>query len=226
MIAARACSMLGHGMPCPGRNPPFKEPSVPDQPLEPPIINFEGDLVALGPIRRDLIPTYQRWINDFSAVRTLGVPPVPMTLERETAWFDGAASGDTIIFTVYERASGRPIGNVDLRDIDRHHRTAEFGILIGEPDARGKGYGTEATRLTLDYAFTALGLNNVMLRVFAYNPAAIAAYRKAGFREFGRQREARWYAGRRWDVIFMDCLAGEFESPVLGRVFVPDEPRS
>jgi RimJ/RimL family protein N-acetyltransferase len=77
----------------------------------------------------------------------------------------------------------------------------------------------------LDYAFTALGLNNVMLQVFAYNLAGQRAYRKAGFREFGRQREARWFAGRRWDVIFMDCIASEFDSPVLGRVFVPDEPR-
>jgi RimJ/RimL family protein N-acetyltransferase len=199
---------------------------VPDRSTDAPIVNIEGQLVALGPIRRDLIPTYQRWINDFASVRTLGVPPVPMTLERETAWFEGAASGDAIFFTVYERATGRPIGNVDLHDIDRHHKTAEFGILIGEPDARGKGYGTEATRLTLDYAFTALGLTNVMLRVFEYNLAGQRAYRKAGFREFGRQREARWFAGRRWDVIFMDCLAGEFESPVLRQVFVPDEPRS
>jgi RimJ/RimL family protein N-acetyltransferase len=191
-----------------------------------PILNIEGELVALGPLRRDLIPTYLRWMNDFKTVRTLGMPPVPMTLEQETAWFDGAATGESVYFTIYQRASNRPIGNVALHDVDRHHQTAELGILIGEADARGRGYGTEAVRLILDYAFTALGLRNVMLCVFEYNLAGQRAYHKAGFREFGRQREARWFAGRRWDVIFMDCVASEFKSPVLARVFVPDEPRS
>lgn len=192
-----------------------------------PIINIEGDLVALGPIRRDLIPTYQRWMNDWGTVRTLALRPMPMTEERESAWYEETATGDdVIIFTIYERATWRPVGNTDLRNIDWRHRTAEFGIAIGEADARGKGYGTEATRLMLDYAFTALGLNNVMLHVYGYNLAGQRAYQKAGFREFGRQREARWFGGRRWDVIFMDCIASEFESPVLGKVFVPDEPRA
>src|SRR5687768_8893732 len=192
---------------------------------ERPIVNFEGDLVALGPIRRDLVPTYQRWMNDFETVRTLALPPGPMTLESETAWFERQASAnDPILFTIYERSSWKPIGNNDLRHIDWRHRTAEYGIAIGEPEARGKGYGTEATRLMLDYAFTALGLNNVLLHVYEFNHAGRRAYEKAGFREFGRQREARWFAGRRWDVIYMDCLAADFVSPVLANVFVPDEP--
>ena len=201
---------------------------------ERPILNIEGELVALGPIRRDLIPTYQRWMNDFDTIRTLALPPGPMTLEAETAWFERQAiANDPILFTIYERSppppSGqgwRPIGNADLRNIDWRHRTAEFGIAIGEPTARGKGYGTEATRLMLDYAFTALGLNNVLLHVYEFNHAGRRAYEKAGFREFGRQREARWFGGRRWDVIYMDCLAADFVSPVLAKVFVPDEPRS
>lgn len=199
-----------------------------------PIISFEGDLVALGPIRRDLVPTYLRWMNDFGTVRTLALPPGPMTFEQETAWYESqTAKNDPIVFTIYERTtlptSGqawRPVGNTDLRHIDWRHRTADFGIAIGEPDARGKGYGTEATRLMLDYAFNALGLNNVLLHVYEFNLAGRRAYEKAGFREFGRQREARWYGGRRWDVIYMDAIASEFISPVLSNVFVPDEPRS
>ena len=90
----------------------------------------------------------------------------------------------------------------------------------------GRGYGTEATRLMLDYAFTVLGLYNVMLRVYAYNPAALSAYEKAGFREFGRRRQCRVFAGQRWDEIFMDCLASEFSSPVLARVLAAEGPRA
>jgi diamine N-acetyltransferase len=193
----------------------------------PPVVNIVGKSVALGPLQRGLLPTYQRWINDFAAARNLGVPPRPVSAEAETAWFDGvAANPHEVAFTIYERAAWRPIGNTGLHAVDHRNRTAEFGILIGEPDARGRGFGTEATRLMLDYAFTALGLHNVMLRVFAYNLAGLRAYQKAGFREFGRRREAVFMGGRLWDVVFMECLASEFTSPVLAGVFAPDEPRA
>ena len=193
---------------------------------EPPVVNIVGNLVALGPLRRDLLRLYQRWINDFAAVRTLALPPQPMTLEAEAAWYDGLVTDGTRLFTIYERATWRPIGNTDLRDVDHRNRSASFGILIGEADARGKGYGTEATRLVLDYAFTALGLHNVLLTCYEFNLAGKRAYEKAGFKEIGRRRQCRWLAGRLWDEIYMDCLATEFDSPVLGRVFVPDEPRT
>jgi diamine N-acetyltransferase len=191
---------------------------------ERPIVNIVGELVALGPLRRELLPLYQRWINDFGAVRNLGMPPRPMTLEQEQAWFDGV-SGDTLAFTIYERATWRPIGNTSLLHLDQHSRTAEFGILIGETEARGRGFGAETTGLMLDYAFTAIGLHSVLLRVHEYNVAGQRAYAKAGFKECGRRRQAQWMGGRFWDTIYMDCLASEFTSPVLGKVFAPDAPR-
>ncbi|MBX6342471.1 MAG: GNAT family N-acetyltransferase [Thermomicrobiaceae bacterium] len=195
--------------------------------LEEPIVNIVGEKVALGPIRRDLVPLYQRWFNDFQMLRTLGMRPGPMSLEQEEAWYDRASreSADAVAFTIYERGSWRPIGTAGLHDIDFRNRTAEFGISIGDARARGRGYGTEVTRLVLDYAFTALGLNNVMRRVYEFNLAGRRAYEKAGFREIGRRREARYMGGRLWDEILMDCLASEFESPVLGEIFVPDVPR-
>ncbi len=188
---------------------------------EPPIITISGQHVALGPLRRDLLSRYQRWINDLVAAQNLGMIPGPVTQEAEGSWYDRMVAGNDKLFTIYERATWRPIGNTGLHEIDYRHRTAEFGILIGEADARGKGYGTETARLVLDYAFTALGLHNVMLVVYAYNQAGYRAYQKAGFREFGRRREAVWMGGRLWDAIYMECLATEFESPVLGRMLAP-----
>ena len=149
-----------------------------------------------------------------------------MSAEQEERWYDSASTtSESAIFTIYERASGRPIGTTSLNGIDQRNRTAEFGILLGEADARGRGYGTEVTQLMLDYAFTALGLHSVMLRVLAVNAAGLRAYQKAGFREIGRRRANQLLAGEWIDTIYMDCLASEFESPVLARVFVPDAPR-
>jgi RimJ/RimL family protein N-acetyltransferase len=192
---------------------------------ERPIVNVEGERVALGPLRRDLAPLYARWNNDFATTRTLA-RSLPTTIEQEEARYEALIRDERYVtFTVYERVSWRPIGIAYLADVDRWNRTAEFGIAIGEPDARGKGYGTEVTRLVLDYAFTALGLHNVLLTVREYNAAGRRAYEKAGFKEIGRRRQCKWMNGRLWDEIYMDCLATEFVSPVLARVFVPDEPR-
>ena len=148
-----------------------------------PLVNIVGEKVALGPLRKDLIPIYTRWYNDFNTLRTLDAMPVPLAVELIEKWYERVIQrGETeIAFTVYEQDTMRPIGNTGLNDIDYRNRTAEFGITIGEPDARGKGYGTETAQLMLGYAFTVLGLHNVMLTVHEYNPAGIRAYTKAGW---------------------------------------------
>jgi RimJ/RimL family protein N-acetyltransferase len=134
------------------------------------ITNIAGELVALGPLRRDLIPVYYRWINDFEVTRTLAVSMYPRTLDAQEDWYErNARGGRDVVFTIYERSSGRPIGNTSLDEVDHMHRCAEFGILIGEKDAWGKGYGTEATSLMLEYGFSALGLHNILLRVLSSN---------------------------------------------------------
>jgi RimJ/RimL family protein N-acetyltransferase len=199
---------------------------MPD-PEGPPIVNITGERVVLGPLSRDLLPTFTRWINDFHALRTLGgLRPGPTTLESEEAWYTRVTTeGDSVTFLIRERLSSVPIGTTGLHRIDFRNRAATFGIMIGEQSARGQGYGTEAARLMLDYAFNAVGLHSVSLTVAEYNIAGQRAYRKAGFRECGRLREHILLGGRMWDQILMDCLANEFESPVLSEIFAPDVPR-
>jgi RimJ/RimL family protein N-acetyltransferase len=187
--------------------------------MDQPIINITGEKVALGPIRRDLLPLYHRWINDFQVTRTLAARLCPMTWEAEEAWFEGASKGDgAAMFTIYERATMRPIGNTGLEEIDYYHRTATFGLMIGEKECWGKGYGTETTRLMLDYGFTGLGLHNIMLTVYSFNERGVRAYVRAGFREIGRRREAVRLGGEAHDVILMDCLATEVQGSVLRRL--------
>lgn len=167
--------------------------------------------MALGPLRRDLVPLYARWINDPETARALGFF-IPFTTERETDWYEGEARSETSIpFTVYELSSLTPIGTVALMGVDYRNRRAEFGISIGEPGYRNRGYGTETTRLVLRYAFGVVGLHSVMLGVFDFNRGALRAYEKAGFKEIGRRRESYFADGRMRDEIWMDCLASEFE---------------
>jgi diamine N-acetyltransferase len=187
-----------------------------------PIISIRGDRIGLGPLRRDLVPLYTRWSNDFDYTRTTGSPGLVITLEEQTRLYD-VVGADTrnVSFVIYDQATGQPIGTTALDGIDYRNRTAEFSIGIGEAAYRGRGYGTEATRLMLDYAFTVLGLHNVMLQVYELNQAGRRAYQKAGFRECGRRRQSHRVGDRAWDTIYMECLASELESPVLQRVFEP-----
>lgn len=190
-----------------------------------PLVTIVGDLVALGPLARDLLPLYHRWFNDFTVLRNLRDRRVT-TMEEMAAWYETRATSDRYAaFTIYEGGTRRPVGYAALQAIDRRHATAEYFIVIGEPEARGKGYGTAATRLVLDYGFTVLGLHNIMLTVSEFNLAGRHAYEKAGFRVFGRRRGSFRVVDEHCDEIYMDCHASEFTSPVLSRVFAPDQPR-
>jgi RimJ/RimL family protein N-acetyltransferase len=192
---------------------------------DPPVVNVVGERVALGPFERELRPALQRWYNDFHVVRTWVGTPQPRSVSDMDAVLDWFTRDGCMLFAVYERATWRCVGLTCLIDIEYPDRRAEFGILLGEADCRGRGYGTEATRLTLDVAFAALGLHNVFLRVAEYNRAGQRAYEKAGFREIGRRHECKLLNGRLWDVVLMECLATQFTSPVLDRVLVPDSAR-
>ncbi len=192
---------------------------------EAPVFLFEGDLVALGPLQRSQIDLWLRWMNNPEMTRTLGQVGV-FTRENEERFYDKMAGNtDAVSFSIYDRATRRPIGTTSLREINRANGTATFGIMIGDPELWNRGYGTEATRLVLDYAFNALGLHNVQLQVFGSNPRGQRAYEKAGFRVVGRRREAYRLGQRRYDAILMDALASEFESPVLERLLHEPQAR-
>jgi diamine N-acetyltransferase len=187
-----------------------------------PFLTLEGERVGLGPLRLELVALYTQWDSDLalSALRGSSLRPAAHGAGSRTAWFEELVVNKTSVFftvyeTVFEHKAPRPIGVSMLLKIDPNHRTCEFGIYLGERDAWNCGLGTDATRLTLDYAFNALGLHNVLLRVAANNARAVTAYTRAGFRMIGRQRGSYRLGQRALDDFYMDCIATEFESPIL-----------
>jgi RimJ/RimL family protein N-acetyltransferase len=189
------------------------------------IYNIVGDKVALGPDEREqTIASYYAHDNDFEITMLAGDPLWPRTRAEIEAEFDENAKKQDrrwVGFTIYDRATATPIGGLGLRDIDWIIGCATLGISLYRKDYWGKGYGTEAMTLLLDYAFTALGLHNVMLDTYAYNERSIRAYRKVGFKEIGRRREAQRLGDQRYDVVFMDILRTEFHSPLKPVIPLP-----
>jgi RimJ/RimL family protein N-acetyltransferase len=188
---------------------------------ERPQVDIIGRAVALGPLDMDLMPQYQLWADEHREACEFA----EMLSERELIVDDLADEfgdmGEDVYFTVYELGTWRPIGGAALTEIDFDDEAAEFSIVIGESECRDMGYGTESIRLVLDYAFNALGLRNVMLRVSEFNYSARVAFESAGFREFSRRKSCRLEGSRLWDEIYMGCLSVDFDSsmnnsPVLG----------
>ena len=164
-----------------------------------------------------MIPLLAKWDNDFDVSFFSGDPLRSIPRETTEARFEQnyrEISRDRVDIIVNQNHTIPPIGLTELRRINYRSRTADYGILIGERDCWSKGYGTETTRLMLDYGFSVLGLHNITLETYAYNERAIKAYQRAGFRIIGRRREVNMWGGKLYDEIIMDCLSTEFETPL------------
>ncbi len=132
----------------------------------------------------------------------------PFTREGHLNWIRTQVEpGHVVQFIICEKATDRPVGSVYFRDISPEHKKAEYGIFIGEDDAIGKGYGSEACRKACDYAFSKLGLHKLILRVYAENQPAIASYEKNGFKREGYLRDEVYTQGAYHDIILMGLFA-------------------
>lgn len=172
-----------------------------------------GDRVRLRGIEREDLPTFVRWFND-PEVRQYLMMYEPMSMAKEERWFEEMLERKNDFVFAIEAQIGEQwvhIGNVGLHRIDWKNRTAMFGIALGEKAYWGQGFGTDATRTMLRFAFEELNLHRVELEVFDFNPRAMRSYEKAGFRHEGTRRQALFRHGRYHDVHVMAILQSEYQ---------------
>lgn len=169
-----------------------------------------GERLYLSPVSGEEAEKYTRWLNDLETTVNLTTAPRIISLEKEKEMLD-LFQKEGYNFAIVQKENDELTGNCGLMNVDLVQRTAELGIFIGEKKHRGKGYGSEAVRLLLDYAFNLLNLHSVYLRLRSFNTAGLHCYRKIGFKEIGRRRECVLLAGTYYDEIYMDILEHEFE---------------
>ena len=170
-----------------------------------------GQRLYLSPVNPDDADKYIAWMNDPLIAGHFGQSHRVVGSKGDLDWLF-APPTDTQRYAIVLKEGDTMIGVISLQNIDHLHRTAFFGIFIGEAQHRGKGYGAEAIRLLLAYGFDTLNLNNIMLSVNADNVAAISCYEKVGFKPAGRRREWVFKGGKYIDRLYMDMLVREFES--------------
>ena len=171
---------------------------------------IEGERVYLSPMCVDDAPKYVKWLNDFSVTDGLNGSKSVVTLEQEKEWIEKNSGIGNYQFAVIRKEDNELIGNCGFNELNLVNQTGAIGIFIGEEENRSKGYGREALELLIGYGFDYLNLNNIMLSVYSFNERAIACYKKVGFKEIGRRREAYIRKNQRYDDIYMDILRSEF----------------
>ncbi len=170
-----------------------------------------GPRLYFRPIERDDAPRLAAFVNHPDVRRNLLVHR-PMNTAQEVSFVDTiTASPRDVMFAIVLRDGDRMIGTTGLHEMDFRSRRATFGMLIGEPSEWGKGYGTETTRMVLDYGFGTLNLNRVELEVLEHNAAGLRAYEKAGFRREGVLRQHHYVNGAYVDTLVMGILRSEWK---------------
>ncbi|SDI14277.1 GNAT family N-acetyltransferase [Nonomuraea jiangxiensis] len=152
-----------------------------------------------------------RWYHDPEVGRWMNSePPISLAQNLEKGQNRPRNTFEQMVLGIETLDSRRFIGYVALGDTDFPQGEAILqSIAIGDRDHWGGGYGSDALRVICRYAFEEMGLHRVMLWVVADNTAAVQAYRKVGFVEEGRRREAFRTRGKRYDYLMMGMLSSE-----------------
>ncbi len=166
--------------------------------------------VTLTPVTDDDLPVMLGWINDREQV-IFNAPYKPVSLRSHQEWFESTQRrSDMYLFAIRLSETSELIGTCQLHGINMVHRSAELQIRLGNVAERGKGYGTDAVQLLLEFAFKDLNMHRVFLHVFSSNSTAIRAYEKAGFKREGILRAAAYINGEYVDVLVMGILQNEY----------------
>lgn len=172
-----------------------------------------GELVRLCAFNSAAdVETVLRWDQDTEYLRLLITDPVePPTTKATRERMERPGKDAFLTFAVRTLADDRLIGHTSLMHINHANGNAWVGIGMGDPDYRGRGYGTDTMRVVLRYAFQELNLHRVSLDAVAENLRAVRSYEKSGFVLEGRTRGTEYRDRVRGDLVTMGILRSEWE---------------
>ncbi len=176
---------------------------------------YRGSLVRLGSELPEVVAkAFAKWNQDTEFRRLAVSEPAQLWSEKKLKEFiEGNNSENnflqTFLFSIRTLADDKLIGIVSLRVHSWTHSDAWLGIMVGERDYWGKGYGTDAVRLILHFGFVELNLRRISLAVHSYNERAVKSYEKVGFKLEGRMRGEGWRDGTHYDGLYMGILREE-----------------
>ncbi|GGA33521.1 GNAT family N-acetyltransferase [Paenibacillus physcomitrellae] len=173
-----------------------------------------GDSIILREYQSSDLPYIRNWVNDPEIVDNLSDIFLYPHTEQATEQFLNAMLDNNNVhqrgFVIAHKETEEYIGQIDLFKLDWKNRSAGLGIVLGNREHLGKGYGSQAIKLLQEFAFNRMNLHRLQLEVFDFNQRAYHCYLKCGFKEEGRLREKHFIQGRYADMIVMGILKSEY----------------
>ncbi|KKS75406.1 MAG: GCN5-related N-acetyltransferase [Candidatus Azambacteria bacterium GW2011_GWA2_42_9] len=167
------------------------------------VVFLRGRKVILRPLDKETdLEACQRWIND-PEVRQYLKRFLPTSKQTESEWLDSLGKKTDDIVLAIETLDGKFIGTMGLHKIDWKDRTAITGALIGDKTYWGKGYGTDAKMVLLDYAFNQLGLRKICSSVLAFNKRSLRYNLHCGYKVEGIQKKQIFRDGKYRDKLLL-----------------------
>ena len=173
---------------------------------------LDGEHLYLRPLEPEDLPLIRKWGND-PEIRRLTGDISPMSRAGADEFLERVRRDkNRVWFVIVLKEGDRVIGEAGLLRMFHAWRTTDLTIIIGEKDTWGKGYGTEAIRLLLDYAFGCLNFHRVAIGVVGFNESALRFYENVGFRREGIQRDGYFWDHAYHDFVMMSILEDEFRA--------------
>jgi RimJ/RimL family protein N-acetyltransferase len=173
-----------------------------------------GDRIYLRPLEVEDVDSFVLWLND-EEIREYWGKTSPLSKINEKEYLKRIYKDDrNVRLGIVLKESDQLIGAIGLHDISIPHRNAELGVLIGNKSCWSKGYGTEAMNLMLKHGFDQLNLHRIYLFVLDFNPRAIRAYEKVGFKKEGVFRDHGYKDGKYCDDYAMSILESEWREKI------------
>jgi RimJ/RimL family protein N-acetyltransferase len=176
-------------------------------------LRFSGEVVRLRPYDPADVDAVMELIND-EAVKQYLMPGVAMLFTRkdEEAFLgrQSAMNPDTYSFAIERIDDGAYLGGCGFNGVDWKSRHGKVGIFLGDRYA-GRGYGSEAMELLINFGFWEMNLNKIKLEVYSFNPRAIHVYEKLGFVIEGTMKQDIFRGGAYHDIIHMALFRDDWE---------------
>ena len=166
-----------------------------------------GEHVILRALEREDVERCYRWMNDPNIVRTLK-SRYPIAFINEVEWLESAVHPNPAErhFAIERRDDRTHIGNASIHDIDWVSRVGWFGLFIGEPTAWNRGFGSDAIKALVRFAFDEMNLGKLRIHVFDYNDKAKHVLEQHGFVQEGKLERDFYREGRYHDIVILSAF--------------------
>ncbi len=172
---------------------------------------FRSSKIYLSPINvNEHLEYFSRWLNEDSSIlafngfynKILNEESIKSIIE---SWTQAQQCALLIVTN-----DNQIIGSISLFNINNFIKSGEIGIFI-EQKYQNQGYGYEAMKLIIDYAFNMLNFRYLLVNCYSHNLSALAVYKKLGFKEYGLLKEAIYYNGSFFDVNMLQLFRQDYK---------------